>query len=84
MIIVVFREVVPYNSLDSIVGDLLPLFLEYEKMQTAGSSKMQVSTYQTTRLHITGRQLHNYHRWKLTSHNVHFYVFSPPPSNEID
>jgi hypothetical protein len=84
MNIVVFREVVQYSSLDSIIGDLLPPFLMYKKMQTAGSSKMQVSTYQTTRLHITRRQLHNYRRCKLTSHNAHFYVFSRSPSNEID
>ena len=67
MNIVVSKEVVQYTSLDSIIGDLPLLFLVYKKMQAAGSSKMQVSTYQTTRLHITGRQLHNYRRWKLTS-----------------
>jgi hypothetical protein len=80
MNVVVFREVVQYNLLDSVTGNLLPLILVYKKMQTAGSSKLQVSTYQTTRLHITGRQLHNYSRWNLTSHKVHFYVFSRPPS----
>jgi len=80
MNVVVFREVVQYNSLDSVTGNLLPLFLVYKKMQAAGSSKMQVFTYQTTRLHITGRQLHNYSRWNLTSHNAHFCAFSRPPS----
>lgn len=55
MNVVVFREVVQYNSLGSVTGNLLPLFLVYKKMQAAGSCKMQVSTYQTTRLHITGR-----------------------------
>jgi hypothetical protein len=33
MNIVVFREVMQYTSLDSIIGDMLPLFLVYKKMQ---------------------------------------------------
>jgi hypothetical protein len=41
---VVFKEVVQYTSLESIIGDLLLLYLVYKKMQAADSSKMQVST----------------------------------------